>query len=290
MQIISGTEIAAQIRESLREANEKEGIRPVLAIIVVGYQQESLSYVRLKEKAVTSIGGETHLMVMPENSSKQSLLNSIDRLNQDKGVDGILLQLPLPDHLQKDKEEILSAISLEKDVDGFTPANRGLLSGDGAEFTSCAALACLEVIERVYPELEGKRAVLVGDSFDVIIPVATILLKRGCPVSIYPNYQEGLVNRADILVVEKGGPEIIEGAEIKGSPLIIDAGFYWEAGHSCGNVKGDSVTDNEGYLLPVPGGLGPMLIAKLCENLSQAAWRNRGNNTGIDTDNRDLKD
>lgn len=272
MEIISGTKIAAKIRESLQEANEKEGIKPVLAVIVVGDNQENLVYVRLKEKAVASIGGETRLITLPENSSKQNLLNTIHELNQDDSVDGILLQLPMPDHLEKNKEEILSAIKLEKDVDGFTPINRGLLAGDGAHFTSCATLACLEVIERVYPELSGKRVVLAGDSFDVIVPLAIILLKQGCPVSIYPHYQEGLVNRADILVVENGGPEVIKGSDIKGSPLIIDAGFYWESGHSCGNVKRDSVESNEGYLLPVPGGLGPLLIAKLCENLSRAAW------------------
>lgn len=275
MEIISGTKIAAQIRESLREANEKEGIKPVLAVIVVGDNKENLVYVGLKEKAVASIGGETRLIIIPENSSKQSLINTINELNQDDNIDGILLQLPMPDHLEKDKEEILSAIKLEKDVDGFTPINRGLLAGDGAQFISCATLACLEVIEQVYPELQGKRVVLAGDSFDVVIPLAIILLKRGCPVNIYPHYQEGLVNSADILVVEKGGPEIIKGADINGSPLIIDAGFYWEAGHSCGNVQRNSVESNEGYLLPVPGGLGPILIAKLCENLSEAGRRNR---------------
>ncbi len=271
MEIISGTKIAAQIRESLRQANEKEGIKPVLAVIVVGDNQENLVYVGLKEKAVAFIGGETRLIVMPENSSKQDVINTIKELNQDSSVDGILLQLPMPGHLEEDKEEILSAIKLEKDVDGFTPVNRGLLAGEGAWFVSGAALACLEVIDQVYPQLQGKRIALAGDSFDVIIPLATILLRRGYPVSIYPHYQEGLVNQADILVVEKGGPGIIKGTDIKGSPLIIDAGFYWEAGHSCGNVKRDSVESNEGYLLPVPGGLGPMLIAKLCENLSRAA-------------------
>lgn len=275
MEIISGTKIATEIRESLWESNEKEGIKPVLAVIVVGDNKENLVYMGLKEKAVASIGGETRVMVMPENSSKKNLKNTIKELNQDSSVDGILLQLPMPEHLEKDKEEILSVIKLEKDVDGFTPVNRGLLAGEGAWFVSGAALACLEVIDQVYPQLQGKRIALAGDSFDVIVPLATILLRRGYPVSIYPHYQEGLVNQADILVVEKGGPGIIKGTDITGSPLIIDAGFYWEAGHSCGNVKRDSVESNDGYLLPVPGGLGPMLIAKLCENLSRAA-RQRG--------------
>jgi methylenetetrahydrofolate dehydrogenase (NADP+)/methenyltetrahydrofolate cyclohydrolase len=276
MELISGTRIAAEIRDNLRESNEKDGIQPVLAIIVVGYHKENMIYVELKEKAIASIGGETRLIVMPENSSKQNLINIINELNQNDSVDGILLQLPMPDHLEKDKEEILSAIKLEKDVDGFTPTNRGLLASDGAHFVSCGALACLEVIERVYPTLQGQRVVLAGDSFDVIVPLAIILLKRGCPVSIYPHYQEDLVNRADILVVEKGGREIIKGSDITGSLLIIDAGFYWDAGHSYGNVQRDSVESNEGYLLPVPGGLGPVLIAKLCENLSRAGRINRG--------------
>ena len=141
---------------------------------------------------------------------------------------------------------------------------------------SWGAFGFLGGINKVLSPFEGKRVVLAGDSFDVIVPLATILLRRGYPVSIYPQYQEGLVNLADILVVEKGGPEIIKGADINGSPLIIDAGFYWEAGHSCGNVQRDSVESNEGYLLPVPGGLGPILIAKLCENLSRAGRQNRG--------------
>lgn len=276
MEIISGKDIAREIRENLREANARDGIKPVLALIVVGDSKETMVYVGLKEKAIASIGGETRLIVLPEDSSKQSLIDTINKLNQDNSVDGILLQLPLSDNLEKKKEDILSAIQIEKDVDGFTPDNRGRLAGDGAQFTSCAVLACMEVIDRVYLQLEGKRVVLAGDSFDVIIPLGILLLQRGCPLNIYPRYQDDLVNQADILVVEKGGPEIIKGSDIKGSPLIIDAGFYWEAGHSCGNVHTDSVALNEGYLLPVPGGLGPVLIAKLCENLSRAARSNRG--------------
>lgn len=276
MEIISGTQIAKEIREGLREANEKDGIKPVLAVIVVGDRQENLIYVGLKEKAIASIGGETRMVVLPEDVSKQDLLDTIEELNQDNNVDGILLQLPMSDELEKEKEEILAAIRIDKDVDGFTPANRGRLAGDGALFVSCAALACLDVIDRVYPQLEGKRIVLAGDSFDVIVPAATMLLQRECPVSIYPCYQDDLVNQADVLVVEKGAPQVIKGSDIKGQPLIIDAGFYWESGSSCGNVHRDSVADIAGYLLPVPGGLGPVLIAKLCENVSLAARRNRG--------------
>lgn len=274
MEIISGTQIAKEIREGLREDNEKDGIKPVLAIIVVGDRQENLVYVRLKEKAIASIGGETRMVLLPEDISKEALLKAIEELNQDKSVDGILLQLPISDELEKEKEEILAAIRLEKDVDGFTPANRGRLAGDGALFVSCAALACMDVIDRVHPQLIGKRIVLAGDSFDVIVPVAIMLLKRQCAVSIYPSYQDDLVNHADILVVEKGAPKVIKGSGIQGEPLIIDAGFYWDSS-SCGNVDNESVIGNAGYLLPVPGGLGPILIAKLCENVSMAARRYR---------------
>ncbi|MGI5911711.1 MAG: tetrahydrofolate dehydrogenase/cyclohydrolase catalytic domain-containing protein [Syntrophomonadaceae bacterium] len=276
MEIINGNQIAKEIKESLRDANKKDDIKPVLAIIVVGGRKEDLVYVGLKEKAVTSIGGKTRLIALPEYCSKQALLNTIGELNQDQGIDGIIVQLPLPGNLEQDTEEILTAIKLEKDVDGFNPVNRGRLAGNKPEFVSCAALGCLEIIDRVYPCLQGKKTILVGDSFDVTIPLAILLLKRQYPVSIYPYYQDNLVNQADILVVEKGTPHIIKGSDIEGTPLIIDAGFYWDSGTSCGNVDRKSVANCQGYLLPVPGGLGPLLIAKLCENLSRAARRNWG--------------
>jgi len=271
MEIIRGNELARAIKQSLLEDNARDGQRPVLAIILVGDDQESLVYVSLKEKAVKEIGGVCRQIVTPVDIAKDKLINIITELNGNGTVDGILLQLPLPEGLQSSVEEILSAISPEKDVDGFTPANRGLLSTDSQYFTSCAALGVLYVIRRVFASLKGKEIVLLGDSFDVVTPLATMLMQAGCRVRLEPEYRPSLVGGADALVIEKGRPEIVKGEHLAGKVLLIDAGFYWEDGRTLGNVDRDSVKDNAGWLLPVPGGLGPLLIAMLMNNLCLAA-------------------
>lgn len=273
---ISGTEISQEIRRSLLEANAGDGISPVLAIMLVGDNKDSMIYVGLKEKAVQAIGGQARLLCFPKSVSKEELIDQIVKLNADESVDGILLQLPLPEHLEGYVEEILSTIRPDKDVDGFSPVNRGLLSGSTPGFVSCAALGCLEIIDRRLPSLQGKKAVLVGDSFDLIIPLSTLLIKRGCQLTILPEYEPRLIKGADILVIEKGEAKIVKGEHIEPGLLIIDAGFYWDANGSCGNVDRKSVEPAEGHLLPVPGGLGPLLITKLMENLTRAARGKRG--------------
>ncbi|MEN6348398.1 MAG: bifunctional 5,10-methylenetetrahydrofolate dehydrogenase/5,10-methenyltetrahydrofolate cyclohydrolase [Syntrophomonas sp.] len=276
MKIISGTEISQEIRKNLQEANQRDGISPVLAIILVGDNKEDMIYVGLKEKAVKSIGGQARLVCLPQNVTKPELIANIGSLNQDDTVDGILLQLPLPQHLEKDVEEILSTIRPDKDVDGFSPINRGLLSGNSPSFASCAALGCMEIINRIFPSLEGRKALLAGNSFDLIIPLGILLIKRGCRLTVIPDYDPCLIKGNDILVIEKGAARIARGEDMEPGMLVIDAGFYWGAGGSCGNVDRKAVEGTDGYLLPVPGGLGPLLITKLMENLITAARRNRG--------------
>lgn len=271
MKIISGSELAKDIRQTLREQNARDSLRPVLAIIVVGDYEESQVYVGLKEKAVQDIGGICRQVVVPANITKSKLINLILDLNGDESVDGILLQLPLPEGLQSSVEEILSAIKPAKDVDGFTPANRGLMSTGSQYFTSCAALGCLYVMEQVYNDLKNREAVLIGDSFDVITPLAIMLMQTGSRVKLEPEYHPRLVGPADIMVIEKGRPEIVRGEHLEHPLLLIDAGFYWENGRTVGNVDRNSVAGKEGWLLPVPGGLGPLLIAMLMENLSRAS-------------------
>lgn len=277
MEIISGTQIAQEIRQKVKERNEQEGMSPCLAMILVGGQKEDLHYVGLKEKAAAATAGKSRLLQLPADSSEQDLMAKIEELNQDEGVDGILLQLPLPAALQGKTDEILATIRPDKDVDGFSPINRGRMSGESPGFISCAALACLEVIERFYPSLAGKKAVLVGDSFDLIIPLATIMIKQACEVSILPSYKPEMAAEADILVVEQGRAGIVKAQSLPPGVLIIDAGFYWEAGGVCGNVDREDLEEQgiEARLLPVPGGMGPMLIAKLIENLAQAARQKR---------------
>ncbi|MEN6326237.1 MAG: bifunctional 5,10-methylenetetrahydrofolate dehydrogenase/5,10-methenyltetrahydrofolate cyclohydrolase [Syntrophomonas sp.] len=275
MKIISGSEISQEIQNNLRESNEKNGLKPCLAIIIVGDNKEDLIYVGLKNKAAALIGGQARIIQLAKDVDKKELLNHIYQLNDDNEVDGILLQLPLPAHLEKDREEILAAIHPAKDVDGFCPANRGLLSGDSPGFISCAALAAMEVIERCHPDLTGKKALLIGDSFDLIIPLAVILIKKGCQITVSPNYAAELMRARDIVVIEKGGAGIAQGEDIDAGSVIIDAGFYWDNNRVCGNVNRDQVGNQDFSLLPVPGGIGPLLIAKLMSNLTRAAASSR---------------
>lgn len=276
MEIIKGREIADEIKSALKDANEKDGISPCLAIIVVGDNKESLLYVGLKDNAVVSSGGKTRHTILPQDAGKDDVLREIKALNQDDTVDGILLQLPLPEHLQQWQEELLGAIDSAKDVDGFNPCNRGLMMTDSALFISCAALAILEVCRRYAAPLNGKRVLLVGDSFDLIQPLAIILSKKeGAVVIIIPDYDPEYMTNADIVIIEKGAPLVVKREDIKKGSLVIDAAFYYNLNHVCGNVDRESVQELEGDLLPVPGGMGPILIAKLTENLAIAARKKK---------------
>lgn len=273
MQIISGTEMAREIRARVREENCRSGVNPHLAMIVVGDFPENLKYVGMKEKAVADVGGSARLIHLDGETRREELLEVIVGLNQDAGTDGILLQLPLPVHLDGIRDEFLQAIRLEKDVDGFNPLNRGRLSDGPPLFISCVALGSLGVIEQIFADLKGKKACLVGDSFDLVLPLATMLVHRGCRVTVAPDYQPGEAGKADILVVERGYPGMVKGMELQKEMLLIDAGFYWQDGRSCGNVDRESLEGCPGSLVPVPGGLGPLTIATLTENLSRAARR-----------------
>ncbi len=271
MQIISGTDIAQEIRQSLRAANDKDNISPVLAVILVGKQEDSLVYVGLKEKAVESVHGQMRFVHLADGVEKDTVIETIMELNKDASVHGIIVQLPLPGHLEPWHEEILTAIRPDKDVDGFTPHNLGRLFSERQGFVSCAARGCLEVMRRVYPDYMKKNIVLVGDSFDLIMPLTLMLIKDRAQVRVVPEYKPDLPGEADIMVIEKGAPQVLKGEHLTKALLLIDAGFYWYSGKNCGNVDKDSVINNEGYLLPVPGGLGPLLIAKLMDNLCMAA-------------------
>lgn len=272
MEIINGSALSSKIKERLQQDNQKEKRVPRLAMIVVGDDQESLVYVGLKEKAVKEIGGESRFLQLPAETSREGLLGCIEALNRDETIDGILLQLPLPGPLHFFQDEFLQAIDINKDVDGFNPCNRGRLLGGQTELVSCAVLAALEAIESVRPDLEGRKAILVGDSFDLILPLSLILVQKGCRVNVIPEYSTaGEDLAADILVAEKGFPGLFHRDNLMPGMVVIDAGFHWTGAGTCGNVNKESVKELEGFLLPVPGGLGPMLIAKLMENLCLAA-------------------
>jgi len=277
MELISGKDISNEIRAKLKEANARDGVQPCIAIMNVGDDKENLIYIGLKENAVDAMGGKTIIVNLPAQTGKQEILDQIAALNQNNEVDGILFQLPLPDKLKAYQEEFLTAIDPAKDVDGFHPINMGkLLSGKPA-FVSCAALACMDIAQRYAAPLAGKKVLLVGDSFDVIQPLALLFCHEACQVLIAPTYKAALMEGIDIAIIEKGGPNLVKASGIKEGALIIDAGFYYEQTHLYGNVEKDTLAGIKGHLLPVPGGMGPILIAKLLENLCQAARKETEN-------------
>jgi len=272
MELIDGRQISNEICQRIKEQAQAGGINPHLAIVLVGDDKETLIYVGLKDKAVSFIGGTTRHIALPADTTREALLTQIQQLNQDPEVDGILLQLPLPESLQPYTDQFLAAIDINKDVDGFNPVNRGRLIYGKPRFISCAALGCLEVIHQYRGSASGKKAVLVGDSFDVILPLSLLLTREGSQVTIIPEMPAGgPLPDADIYVIEKGRPEVVQAHQVADGALVLDAGFYWHYDHSCGNVKKEALNSLDGHLLPVPGGLGPILIAKLMENLYAAA-------------------
>lgn len=271
MLMVSGRQIAAEIKAQVYLENQSLGLRPSLAIILAGADQESKLYVELKQKAVAGVGGYCRMVNLPADTGAAALLDEIKRLNEDDNIHGIILQLPLPASLQDRRDDFLAAIRPDKDVDGFNPHNRGLLIGGRPLFTSCAALACLEVINRYIPDLAGRQALLRGDSFDLILPLAAMLAGQGCEVRISPVWKADERIKADILVAEKGGPDTIGPDHLTAGMLAIDAGFYRGENTIRGNIDKKKVAALEGILLPVPDGMGPVLIAKLMQNLSYAA-------------------
>jgi methylenetetrahydrofolate dehydrogenase (NADP+)/methenyltetrahydrofolate cyclohydrolase len=273
MEIISGKAIADEIKAKLKSSNTSAGISPCLAVIDVGDNKENALYIGLKKAAVEAIGGITRIIELDQETNREQVLEKIQALNRDAAVDGILLQLPLPDGLEPYREDFLEAITPHKDVDGFCPRNRGLLMGAEPDFISCAALACMDISRRYMSPLPGKRVLLVGNSFDVIQPLALMFIKAVCSVSIIPRYYPAALQDVDIVIIEKGTPLSVNQEGVKSGALLIDAGFHWHQERVCGNIDREAMAKVEGYLLPVPGGMGPLLIAQLMVNLSQAAQK-----------------
>jgi len=273
MEIISGKAIAEEIKASLKSSNARAEISPCLAVIDVGDNKENTLYIGLKKAAVELIGGISRIINLDRDMTREVLLENIRALNEDPTVDGILLQLPLPAGLEVYREDFLDAIAPHKDVDGFCPRNRGLLMGAEPEFISCAALACMDICRRYMNPLAGKKVLLVGNSFDVIQPLALMFIKAACSVSILPKYNPTAMQDTDIAIIENGTPLMVTQEGIKSGALLIDAGFHWYQERTCGNIDREELAEVEGYLLPVPGGMGPLLIAQLMMNLSLAAQK-----------------
>lgn len=274
-QIIDGKQIALQVREGLVprvEALKEKGILPGLAVVVVGDDPASAIYVRNKERACIKLGIHSTVMRLPAETMQEELLEVVRALNADGAIHGILVQLPLPRHI--DEQAILRAIDPDKDVDGFHAMNAGRLLNGEKGFVPCTPKGVMRLFEEMHIDLNGKNAVVVGRSNIVGKPMALLLLQKNCTVTIAHSRTRDLASitrAADILVVAVGRPGIISGKMIKPGAVVMDVGINRIEGKVVGDVDFASASEVASYITPVPGGVGAMTIAMLMENTVEAA-------------------
>jgi len=275
--IIDGNKIAQEVRQQVRKEaldfKEKTGIVPGLAVILVGEDPASQVYVGRKAKACAEVGFLSREYKLSADTSEAKLLKIISELNTDQAIHGILVQLPLPQHISTSK--IISAIDPRKDVDGFHPYNVGGLVSGNPLFVPCTPRGIMELISRTGIELAGKEAVVVGRSNIVGKPIALLLLAQHATVTICHSRTKDLpavTRRADVLIAAVGKAEMIKANMIKEGAVVIDVGVNrQESGKLVGDVAFNEVAPKASYITPVPGGVGPMTIAMLMKNTLDAA-------------------
>ncbi|HDR1124369.1 bifunctional methylenetetrahydrofolate dehydrogenase/methenyltetrahydrofolate cyclohydrolase FolD [Pasteurella multocida] len=274
-QVISGTELSKTIKSQVAQKIEtytQQGKRsPGLAVILVGADPASQVYVGSKRKSCAEIGIQSKSYDLPETTQENELLALIDELNADTRVDGILVQLPLPKHI--DSTKVIERITPEKDVDGFHPYNVGRLCQRIPTLRACTPYGVMKLLETTGIDLHGKHAVIVGASNIVGRPMALELLLAGCTVTVTHRFTKDLahhVRQADILVVAVGKPKFIPGDWIKAGAIVIDVGINRQEGKLVGDVEYDVAIEKAGYITPVPGGVGPMTVAMLMFNTLSA--------------------
>ena len=280
-QIISGTQLASQIKSNVAQQLSQyvaQGKRaPGLAVILVGADPASQVYVGSKRKSCAEIGITSQSYDLPENTTEQALLELIKELNQDNTVDGILVQLPLPKHI--DSTKVIEQISPEKDVDGFHPYNVGRLCQRIPTLRACTPYGVMKLLETTGISFYGKHAVIVGASNIVGRPMALELLLAGCTVTVTHRFTEDLashIRQADILVVAVGKPKFIKGEWIKEGAVVVDVGINRLEGKLVGDVEFDIAAQRAAYITPVPGGVGPMTVAMLMQNTLSAYEKQQG--------------
>ncbi|EFS03324.1 bifunctional methylenetetrahydrofolate dehydrogenase/methenyltetrahydrofolate cyclohydrolase FolD [Listeria seeligeri] len=277
-QIIDGKKLAKEIQGKVTtEVAElaKNGKKPGLAVVLVGDNQASRTYVRNKQKRTEEAGMKSVLMELPETVSEEKLLEVVEELNIDETIHGILVQLPLPKHISEEK--VIDTISYDKDVDGFHPVNVGNLFIGKDSFVPCTPAGIIELIKSTGTQIEGKRAVVIGRSNIVGKPVAQLLLNENATVTIAHSRTKDLpevAKEADILVVATGLAKFVKKDYIKPGAVVIDVGMDRDENNKlCGDVDFDDVVDVAGFITPVPGGVGPMTITMLLANTLKAAKR-----------------
>jgi len=271
MIIIDGKKTAADLRLNLK--NEVDNLKkkfdkvPGLTVILIGEYAPSKIYVRNKEKSATEIGLKSEIVKYPDTVDEKTVLKKIYELNQDNTVSGILVQLPLPKHI--DNKKVIDAINPNKDVDGFHPNNVGNLSSGYESSIPCTPLGCYLLIKNVEPNLSGKKAVVLGRSNLNGKPMTQLLLKENCTVTITHSKTKNLKEeclKADILVVAVGIPKLVKGDWVKKGTIVIDVGINKTDKGIVGDVDFDEVSKSAKAITPVPGGVGPMTIACLLKN------------------------
>ena len=270
-QVIDGKKISQEIKDELREKAARmreQGIERTLAVIQVGADPASSVYVRNKKKACEYVGVRSLSYELPEETGEEKLLGIIRELNEREDVNGILVQLPLPSHI--DEERVLLAISPEKDVDGFHPVNVGNLSIGRPGYVSCTPAGVIQLLKRSGISIQGKECVVLGRSNIVGKPMAMLLLRENGTVTVCHSRTENLreiTRRADILVAAVGKPRMVDETYVKDGAVVIDVGIHRnEDNKLCGDVDFESVAPKTSYITPVPGGVGPMTIAMLMAN------------------------
>ncbi len=286
--VISGKQLSKEIREQLKaevvEVKAKYNDVPKLVVVIVGEDPASVSYVTAKQKGATYVGFESELVKKPIDITEQELLDLIQSLNDDESVNGILVQLPLPKHINMDK--VLDTISLAKDVDGFHPENVGNLHVGRPALVPCTPKGIITMIKSVGLPIEGKNAVVVGRSNIVGKPVSMLLLGENATVTIAHSRTQdlpGLCKTADILVAAVGRPEMIKGDWVKDGAVVIDVGVNRiqreingvMKNKLVGDVEFDAASEHASYITPVPGGVGPMTITSLLQNTLEAFYNQK---------------
>ena len=275
--IISGTDLAKKLRTEIKEEAtilQQKGITPTLAVVLVGDNKASKSYVNSKHKACLENNINSVKIELDENISTASLLNEIEKLNNDDNVHGILVQLPLPKHI--DAEQILNAVSPQKDVDGFHPINVGKLVIGEAKLIPCTPLGILEMIKSTGDEIDGKLALVIGRSNIVGKPISTLLLQNNATVITAHSKTknlDSLLEQADIIVSCVGSAHFLTGEEkVKETVTIIDVGNNYKDGKLVGDVNLENFMGKVKYISPVPGGVGPLTITMLMRNTLVATY------------------
>ncbi len=271
MILIDGKKAAAELREELKqevaELKTKYNKVPGLTVILIGDMAPSQIYVRNKEKSANEVGLKSEVIRYPDTVEEKTILGKIEELNKDETISGILVQLPLPKHI--DKQKVIETINPSKDVDGFHPMNVGNLSSGYESSVPCTPLGCYLMIKKIEPNLSGKKAVVVGRSNLNGKPMTQLLLKENCTVTITHSRTKDLKAEcleADIIVAAVGIPELVKGDWVKKDAIVIDVGINKTENGLVGDVAFDEVSKVAKALTPVPGGVGPMTIACLLKN------------------------